>query len=67
MSKNLDLWEAVSKTDPKHTKKFSRAGGFSGTAINATYLIRKATELWGPMGQGWGPEFADEKYVTGAD
>lgn len=67
MSENLKLWEAVSKTDPKYTKAFSKAGGFSGTAINATYLIRKATELWGPMGGQWGPEIAEEKYVEGAE
>jgi hypothetical protein len=64
---NLKLWESVEKTDPKYTKAFSKAGGFSGTAINATYLVRKATELWGPMGGTWGPEVVDEKYVPGAE
>lgn len=63
----LKLWEAVSKTDPKYTKQFSRSGGFSGTAINATYLIRKATEQWGPVGAKWGWKVLDEKYVPGAD
>ena len=67
MSDNLKLWNAVEKTDPKYTKAFSRAGGFSGTAINATYLIRKATELWGPVGNAWGFDIADEKYVPGCE
>jgi hypothetical protein len=67
MSENLKLWQAVEKTDPKYTKAFSKAGGFSGTAINATYLLRKATEQWGPIGGSWGPLVEDEKYVTGAD
>jgi hypothetical protein len=67
MSDNLALWRSVEKTDPKYTKSFNRAGGFSGTAINATYLVRKATELWGPMGSAWGAEVADERYVEGAD
>jgi hypothetical protein len=66
-SDNLKIWQAVEKTDPKHTKSFTKGGGFSGTAINATYLIRKATELWGPMGSTWGPEVVDEKYVPGAE
>jgi hypothetical protein len=66
-SKNLEIWQAVEKTDPKHTKAFTKGGGFSGTAINATYLVRKATELWGPMGSTWGPEVVDEKYVQGAE
>lgn len=67
MSDNLKIWQAVEKTDPRYTKTFSKAGGFSGTAINATYIIRKATELWGPMGGNWGPEVVDEKYVPGAE
>ena len=67
MSENLKLWQAVEKTDPKYTKAFSKAGGFSGTAINATYLLRKATEQWGPIGGTWGPMVEDEKYVPGAD
>jgi hypothetical protein len=67
VSENLKLWQAVEKTDPKYTKAFSKAGGFSGTAINATYLLRKATEQWGPIGGTWGPIVEDEKYVGGAD
>jgi hypothetical protein len=67
MSDNLKLWQSVEKTDPKYTKAFSKAGGFSGTAINATYLIRKATELWGPMGGTWGPEVVDDRYVAGGE
>ena len=66
MSENLKLWQSVEKTDPKYTKSFSKAGGFSGTAINATYLVRKATELWGPYGGQWGATVEDEKYVPGA-
>lgn len=61
----LKLWDSVCKTDPKYTKEFNRAGGFSGTAINATYLIRKATEQWGPVGSKWGWKVLDEKYVPG--
>lgn len=66
-TENLKVWNAVEKTDPKYTKAFSKAGGFSGTAINATYLIKKATELWGPIGGTWGPEVEDERYVEGAE
>lgn len=67
MSENLKLWEAVATTDPKYTKAFNRAGGFSGTAINATYLMRKATAQWGPFGGKWGAKVEDERYVPGAD
>src|SRR3990167_472884 len=61
LSETLKLWQSVEKTDPKYTKSFSRAGGFSGTAINATYLVRKATELWGPYGGEWGATVEDER------
>lgn len=56
---NTALWDTVFPTDPKHTKTFKRVGGFSGTAIKPLYLIHKATELWGPMGERWGAETAE--------
>lgn len=63
---NLTLWHRVEKTDPQYTKPFSRGGGFRGTAVNGTYLARKATEAFGPMGIGWGLEILDEAIMEGA-
>lgn len=60
MSENMRIWDAVSKTDPKHTKQFKRAGGFQGTAIKPIWLTKRLTEQFGPAGTGWGmtkPEF----------
>jgi len=60
MTNNLRIWDAVSKTDPKHTKGFKRAGGFQGTAIKPIWLTKRLTEQFGPAGTGWGmdkPEF----------
>lgn len=54
MSDNLRIWDAVSKTDPKHTKKVNQRGGF--TAISAHYQIMEATKQFGPIGEGWGYE-----------
>lgn len=57
---NLEIWNAVSKTDPKHTKQFSRAGGFKGTAIKPIWIVKRLTEQFGPVGMGWGmrdPQF----------
>lgn len=51
---NMKIWDALSKTDPKHTKSFKRAGGFSGTAVSPIYMTHKMTEQFGPAGQGWG-------------
>ncbi len=63
---NLHIWNEVSATDPAYTKGFSAPGGNSGTAINATYMIMKATELWGPIGGKWGYSITEERFDTGA-
>jgi hypothetical protein len=57
---NMRIWDALSKTDPKHTKQFKRAGGFSGTAMKPIWMVKRLTEQFGPAGIGWGmhkPEF----------
>ena len=51
---NLRIWNKVSKTDPKHTKQFSRAGGFKGTALKPIWVVKMLTEHFGPCGEGWG-------------
>jgi hypothetical protein len=63
---NSVIWDAVFKTDPRYVKEFSRGGGFKGTAINATWLARKATETFGPIGIGWGLEIVEERMLEGA-
>jgi len=49
---NMKLWDAVSKTDPNHTKQVNQRGGF--TAIDAHYQVQEATKAFGPVGIGWG-------------
>lgn len=51
---NLAIWNALGKTDPAHTKQFSRAGGFKGTALKPIWVERQLTDLFGPVGIGWG-------------
>lgn len=63
---DVSLWASVCETDPAFTKKFSRGGGFSGTATNATYLAKRATETFGPCGIGWGVEVENEEIMKGA-
>ena len=60
MKNNLELWDSVSTTDPKYTKKVNQRGGF--TAIAAQSQVQKATEVFGIMGHGWGVE--DEKFTV---
>lgn len=63
---NLELWNKVQETDPKYTKAFSKGGGFKGTSINPTYNNKKATELFGPCGIGWGLDIIKESFQEGA-
>lgn len=53
-SENLRIWNALGKTDPAHTKQFTRAGGFKGTAIKPMWANQQMTEFFGPCGVGWG-------------
>jgi len=52
MTETMNIWDAVSKTDPAHTKKVNQRGGF--TAIDASYQVMNATSQFGPVGIGWG-------------
>jgi len=49
---NMRIWDAVSKTDPDHTKAIDFGRKF--TAIDAHYQIMEATRMFGPIGEGWG-------------
>ena len=62
---NLALWNALGKTDPRHTKQFSRAGGFKGTALKPIWTIKRLTEQFGPVGIGWGMETPSFQVVPG--
>src|SRR5689334_2316126 len=59
---NLRLWSQLSKTDPAHTKGFQRAGGFRGTAVKPIWITQRLTEIFGPVGEGWGMDKPD--YTT---
>lgn len=54
MTDNLRIWDALSHTDPAHTKSFKRAGGFSGTATKPIWMNMRLTDHFGPCGIGWG-------------
>lgn len=55
-----EIWDKLSRPDPKALKAFQRSGGFRGTAINPMHTLHTITEVFGPCGSGWGmtqPEF----------
>lgn len=62
---NMAIWGALSVTDPKHTKGFKRAGGFSGTAVKPQWVIQRLTEYFGPVGIGWGMQQPTFQVVQG--
>ncbi|WP_265494948.1 hypothetical protein [Providencia heimbachae] len=63
-TENLDIWSKVQRTDPRFTKPLEGLG-FVGTSINGTYMMMRATELFGPIGQGWNYEVIEERLVDG--
>lgn len=61
--RNMEIWDAVSKTDPSHTKKVNQRGGF--TAIDASYQVMNATKQFGPVGDGWGYTAGEPIFTNG--
>ncbi|UPK82506.1 hypothetical protein LW139_07400 [Proteus vulgaris] len=61
---NLNIWKRVQRTDPRFTKPLEGMG-FIGTSINSTYMFMRATEIFGPVGEGWGYEVLEEKFIDG--
>ena len=51
MADNMRIWREVDRTDPAHTKKVSFGREF--TSIDAHYQVMRATEEFGPVGEGW--------------
>jgi len=65
MTTNMRIWDQVDTTDPSATKNFTGMGGFKGTAIKPTYLMRRATEVFGPCGEGWGWTVLEDRFDEG--
>tara|TARA_R110000751_G_scaffold77254_2_gene155893 strand:+ start:248 stop:898 length:651 start_codon:yes stop_codon:yes gene_type:complete len=59
---NTSLWDQVFATDPAYTKFVKVGRGF--TTIDAYYQVKTATEVFGPVGLGWGWK-TDETYTDG--
>ncbi|MBS7782424.1 hypothetical protein [Providencia stuartii] len=61
---HLNIWKRVQRTDARFTKPLEGVG-FIGTSINSTYMFMRATEIFGPIGEGWGYEVIEEKFIDG--
>ena len=55
---NLRFWIPHCKTPKESTKNYNKKG-FKGTDINAQYRMRCMTEMFGPIGIGWGYEIKE--------
>ncbi len=51
---NTKLWDTLKRVPPDQLKQFSRSGGFKGTAIKPMWSFHRMTEIFGPVGKGWG-------------
>lgn len=60
-SNNLKLWGQVSKTNPAHTKP-AKKGAYEFTSIAPMSQIKKATEMFGLQGSGWGVKPGSENF-----
>ena len=58
---NMRIWSQVERTNPEHTKPVPK-GRFKLTAICAQSQRKRATEVFGPCGIGWGVDPKFERY-----
>jgi hypothetical protein len=63
-SANMAVWNAGSVTPTTAIKAVS-LGGRKFSSINSMYMVQKATEIFGPVGIGWGWEIMEERYDQG--
>lgn len=62
---NMDLWDRYADIDPKFTKAIT-GKDYGGTSPNPQYVIRCLTEMFGPVGKGFGwTVLADEFQALG--
>lgn len=63
---NMRIWNQVQKTDTSFTKK-AEVGGQKITSLNGTAMIMKATEVFGPVGIGFGWTVVEERFDKGSE
>lgn len=63
---NLEIWDKFADIDPKFTKAIT-GKSYKGTSPNPQYVIKCLTEIFGPVGQGFGWEVLHEGFVPLGD
>ena len=62
MSNNLDLWNRFADIDPAFTKPITGTD-YRGTFPNPHYVIQCLTEMFGPVGVGFGWELEKDEFT----
>ncbi|AXS87440.1 hypothetical protein ACSDGV_18580 [Pseudomonas aeruginosa] len=63
-TQNMRLWDQVQATDPSATKS-AKVDGQQITSISGQHMIMKATQMFGPVGIGWGWTVIEERFDQG--
>lgn len=56
----LKIWDQFPKTDEKYTKG-ANVDGNKLTSIDGVYMVKLATEVLGPIGEGWGYSIIEDR------
>lgn len=69
---NLDIWLRNEPTDvyvsedgDRKTLKPIEGRGYKGSSVNGTYVVKRLTAEFGPVGIGWAPEPVSEEWKQG--
>lgn len=62
MTDNLRLWKRFADIDPQHTKPIT-GKPYKGTSPKPQYVIQLLTEMFGPVGEGFGWEVRAEGFI----
>lgn len=63
---NMTLWESVCITDPAAVKPIT-GKAYKGNSPKPYWLIQRATEVFGPIGIGWGVIVKSERFERMSD
>jgi len=66
MDTNMKLWNEVKVTDPSAVKRIT-GKPYQGNSPKPYWLIQRATEVFGPIGKGWGVDVKSERFERLSD
>lgn len=66
MTDNLRYWDRFANIDPAYTKPIT-GKAYRGTSPNPQYVIRCLTEMFGPVGSGFGWDVVAEDFTPMGD